>query len=220
MAKDQSGPFFYANQTPEQAARDRIDARLRASGWHVQDKDALDFNAGPGIAVREYQTDIGPADYVLFADRQAVGVIEAKPDTWGVRLTAVEEQSEGYANARLKWITNAEPLPFLYESTGQITRFTNARDPNPRSREVFSFHRPETLQAWMQAPRPHPGRARSPLQSRPRRLAKGPRSMARRWREGQETCEAEAGQNARYVDSRAIVVAAFTSDGLVARKDW
>ena len=141
------------NQTPEEVARDRIDRRLRAAGWHVQDKNELDFNAGLGIAVREYQTDIGPADYVLFADRRAVGVIEAKPDSWGARLTTVELQSKGYANARLKWISNAEPLPFLYESTGQITRFTNGRDPNPRSREVFSFHRPETLHAWTLAPR-------------------------------------------------------------------
>lgn len=139
------------NKTPEQLARDRIDERLRASGWQVQDKDALDFNAGLGVAVREYQTDIGPADYVLFADRQAVGVIEAKPDTWGVRLTTAEEQAEGCAEANLKWIANAEPLPFVYQSTGQITRFTNGRDPSPRSREVFSFHRPETLQAWGQA---------------------------------------------------------------------
>ncbi len=141
------------NQTPEQAARDRIDGRLRAAGWHVQDKSELDFSAGLGIAVREYQTEIGPADYVLFADRQAVGVIEAKPDSWGDKLTTVEEQSEGYAKAKLKWISNAEPLPFLYESTGQITRFTNGRDPNPRSREIFSFHRPETLNAWTLAPR-------------------------------------------------------------------
>lgn len=126
------------NQTPEQAALDLIDSRLRAAGWHVQDKDALDFNAGLSIAIREHQTDVGPADYVLFTDRQAVGVVEAKPDSWGVRLTTVEEQSEGYANATLKWISNAEPLPFLYESTGQVTRFTNGRDPNPRSREVFS----------------------------------------------------------------------------------
>ena len=141
------------NQTPEQLARDRIDERLRASGWHVQDKDALDFNAGFGVAVREYQTDIGPADYVLFANRHAVGVVEAKPDNCGVRLTSVEEQSEGYANAKLKWVNNSEPLPFLYESTGQVTRFTNARDPNPRSREVFTFHRPETLKSWAQAPK-------------------------------------------------------------------
>ena len=141
------------NQTPEEVARDRIDGRLRAAGWHVQDKEALDFNAGLGVAVREYQTDIGPADYVLFADRRAVGVIEAKPDSWGARLTTVELQSEGYARAQLKWVSNAEPLPFLYESTGQITRFTNGQDPTPRSREVFAFHRPETLNAWTLAPR-------------------------------------------------------------------
>ena len=142
-----------ANRNPEQIARDRIDERLRAAGWHVQDRNAIDLNAGLGIAVREYQTDVGPADYVLFADRQPVGVVEAKPDSWGARLTTVEEQSAGYANAQLKWVSNTEPLPFLYESTGQVTRFTNARDPHPRSREVFAFHRPETFQAWMRAPR-------------------------------------------------------------------
>ena len=141
------------NQNPEQIARDRIDDRLRAAGWHVQDRNAVDFNAGLGIAVREYQTDIGPADYVLFADRRPVGVVEAKPDSWGARLTTVELQSEGYANANLKWVSSAEPLPFVYESTGQVTRFTNGRDPNPRSREVFTFHRPETFKDWMLAPR-------------------------------------------------------------------
>ena len=142
-----------ANRNPEQIARDRIDERLRAAGWHVQDRNAIDLNAGLGIAVREYQTDVGPADYMLFADRQPVGVVEAKPDSWGARLTTVEEQSAGYANAQLKWVSNTEPLPFLYESTGQVTRFTNARDPHPRSREIFAFHRPETFQAWMRAPR-------------------------------------------------------------------
>ncbi len=140
------------NQTPVQIARDQIDARLRAAGWSVQHKDALDFSISPGIAVREYQTDIGPADYLLFTDRQAVGIVEAKPNSWGVRLTSVEEQSEGYAKAKLKWVTNSAPLPFVYESTGKITRFTNARDPRPRSREIFTFHRPETLKAWAQAP--------------------------------------------------------------------
>ena len=62
------------NQTPEETARDRIDERLRTAGWHAQDKDVLDFNAGPGIAVREYQTDTGPADYVLFDERQATSL--------------------------------------------------------------------------------------------------------------------------------------------------
>ena len=72
-----------ANKNPEQIARDRIDDRLRAAGWDVQDRNAIDFNAGLGIAVREYQTDVGPADYLLFTDRRPVGVVEAKPDSWG-----------------------------------------------------------------------------------------------------------------------------------------
>jgi type I restriction enzyme R subunit len=139
------------NQNPEQAARDRIDVMLAESGWVVQDKKAIDFNAGPGIAIREYLTDIGPADYVLFVDKKAVGVIEAKKEDVGQNLTTAEDQTAGYANAKLKWISNHQPLPFLYESTGKITRFTDARDPKPRSREVFSFHRPETMRAWLEA---------------------------------------------------------------------
>ncbi|MEZ5582811.1 MAG: DEAD/DEAH box helicase family protein [Candidatus Competibacteraceae bacterium] len=137
------------NQNPEQIARDRIDQQLIAAGWAVQDKRSIDFNAGRGVAVREYQTDVGPADYVLFVDKNAVGIIEAKPATAGHQITTVEEQSAGYAGATLKWVNNQEPLPFVYESTGVITRFTDGRDPKPRSREVFSFHRPETLAEWL-----------------------------------------------------------------------
>jgi type I restriction enzyme, R subunit len=136
------------NQTPEQRARDAIDRQLIAAGWVVQDRDAIDFNAGRGIAVREYLTAVGEADYLLFVDRRPLGVIEAKPEDWGYRITVVEEQSGGYASARLKWFTNTTPLPFVYESTGVITRFTDGRDPKPRSREVFSVHRPETLAEW------------------------------------------------------------------------
>lgn len=138
------------NQNPEQTARDRIDAMLAESGWLVQDNQAINFNAGLGIAVREYRTDVGPADYVLFVDKQAVGVIEAKKEAMGQNITTVEEQTADYASAKLKWVNNHQPLPFLYQSTGQITRFTDARDPKPRSREVFTFHRPETLRAWLE----------------------------------------------------------------------
>ena len=137
------------NQNPEQKARDQIDILLRQAGWVVQSAKKIDLNVGLGQAVREYQTDIGPADYVLFVDKKAVGVIEAKREEEGQRLTAHEAQTEGYAAAKLKWVNNKEPLPFLYESTGIITRFTDGRDPKPRSREVFSFHRPETLREWL-----------------------------------------------------------------------
>jgi type I restriction enzyme R subunit len=137
------------NQNPEQKARDTIDALLKQAGWVVQHKSRIDLNAGPGVAVREYQTDVGPADYVLFVDKKAVGVIEAKREDLGHKITEVELQTAGYAAAKLKWVNNKEPLPFLYESTGIIIRFTDGRDPKPRSREVFSFHRPETLKEWL-----------------------------------------------------------------------
>jgi type I restriction enzyme, R subunit len=141
------------NQNPEQIARDRIDQHLVAAGWHVRNMKSLAWSAGQGIAVREYPTDVGPADYVLFVDRQAVGVIEAKPIDLGYKITTVEEQSAGYATAKLKWINNNEPLPFVYESTGVVTRFTENRDPHPRSREVFTFHRPETMAEWLSEPK-------------------------------------------------------------------
>jgi len=81
--------------------------------------------------VREYPTDTGPADYVLFVDGRAVGVVEAKPDSLGERLTTVEEQSSGYATAKLKWVAGAEPLPFIYESTAVVTRFPTAEIRTP-----------------------------------------------------------------------------------------
>lgn len=141
------------NQNPEQKARDAIDKQLIQAGWVVQDKDKIDFSAGLGVAVREYTTDVGPADYVLFVERQAVGVIEAKREEEGQNITVVEEQSGDYAKAKLKWVSNSEPLAYVYESTGVITRFTNRRDPKPRSREIFTFHKPETLKGWLSKPK-------------------------------------------------------------------
>jgi type I restriction enzyme R subunit len=136
------------NQNPEQVARDAIDTQLRAAGWAIQAKDAINFSAGSGQAVREYTTDSGPADYVLFVDGKPVGVVEAKKETLGQNITTVEDQTADYASAKLRWIQNSgQPLPFLYEATGVLTRFTDQRDPKPRSREVFSFPRPETLHA-------------------------------------------------------------------------
>ncbi len=137
------------SRTPEQRARDTIDAKLEQAGWLIQSKNRIDFNAGLGVAMREYHTDVGPADYLLFIDRTPVGVIEAKPEDWGQNITTIEEQSTGYADADLKWLNSAEPRPFVFESTGALTRFTDRRDPRPRSREVFSFHRPETMQEWL-----------------------------------------------------------------------
>lgn len=106
------------NQNPEQKARDSIDKQLFGCGWLVQDKSKINLSAGPAIAVREYQTDAGPADYVLFVDKKPVGVIEAKRKEEGIHLTTHEDQSVEYASAKLKYLDN-DPLPLYMKASGK-----------------------------------------------------------------------------------------------------
>ena len=130
--------------TPEKQARVLIDQHLRDAGWIVQDADAINLSEGVGIAVREFPLNTGYADYLLYAEGKAIGVVEAKPK--GYPLTGVETQSSKYTNGLPKDLPHYRlPLPFAYESTGEVTRFTNSLEPDFRSREVFSFHRPEEL---------------------------------------------------------------------------
>jgi type I restriction enzyme R subunit len=138
--------------TPETKARQQIDLKLEQAGWVIQDMKQLNLGAGLGVAVREYPTDTGPADYMLFVHRQAVGVIEAKKDSAGENITVVEEQTLGYSVANLKWLANHPHRRFLFEATGQIIRFTDNADPAPRSREIFHFFKPDTLASWLTQP--------------------------------------------------------------------
>ena len=136
--------------TPEQEARREIDAQLAACGWVVQDHKSAAVAAARGVAVREVPVGKGQADYVLFVDCQAVGVIEAKPV--GTTLTGVESQTLRYRVSfpdELPAVLVKEALPFGYESTGVETRFTCGLDPVPTSRRVFAFHRPETMARWI-----------------------------------------------------------------------
>ena len=137
--------------TPEQEARRDIDAQLAACGWVVQDHKHAAVAAARGVAVREVPVGKGRADYVLFVDCQAVGVIEAKPV--GTTLTGVEPQTLGYRTSYPGELPASDvggALPFGYESTGVETRFTCGLDPLPTSRRVFAFHRPETLARWVE----------------------------------------------------------------------
>ena len=138
--------------SPEEQARLKIDEKLIQAGWVIQDMKQINLGAAIGVAVREYPTDSGPADYVLFVYRNSAGVIEAKKDSAGENLTVVEAQTERYATANLKWRKNNTPLRFLFEATGQIIRFTDNLDPAPRSREIFHFFKPETLATWLAQP--------------------------------------------------------------------
>jgi len=131
-------------ETPEQRARQTIDALLGRCGWVVQDKGDVNLSAARGVAVSELSFKTGEPDYTLFVDGKALGTVEAKPE--GHSLTGVEEQSAKYVTGVPFGLPYwASPLPFSFESTGAETRFTSRLDPEPRSRGVFAFHRPETL---------------------------------------------------------------------------
>lgn len=138
---------------PEREARQKIDALLAQSGWVVQDGQALNLYAARGVAVREFRLKPGhgQADYLLYVDRRALGVVEAKQA--GFTLIGVEPQTEKYGEGLPDTLPAwYRPLPFLYQSTGIETRFTNGLEPEPRSRPIFGFHRPETLAEWLALP--------------------------------------------------------------------
>jgi type I restriction enzyme R subunit len=139
-------------ENPEQKARREIDEKLAASGWIVQNREDLDLTAGQGIAVREFpmKSGFGFADYLLYVDRKSTGAIEAKAEG---TLSGVEAQSAKYAAGLPDNLpAHRRPLPFLFESNGPTTYFTNGLDPKPRSRRMFSFPRPETLAEWLDEP--------------------------------------------------------------------
>src|SRR5438477_11835485 len=135
--------------SPEELAREKIDRLLTECGWILQNRSTINLSAGQGIAIREaLLKDRDEVDYLLFVNGKAIGTVEAKPE--GFTLTGVEEQSGKYGKGLLdiypKW---RDPLPFAYESTGIETQFTNCLDPSPKSRNVFAFHKPETLLEYL-----------------------------------------------------------------------
>ena len=144
------------SHTPEQRARQDIDAALEAAGWVIQNRADMNLAAGTGVAVREFRMAPGHgfADYLLFVNHKAVGVLEAKPA--GYALGNVELQADKYATGLPAGLNPpVNPLPFLYLSTGVETRFINGLDPDPKTRAISAnlphIHRPETLAEWIAA---------------------------------------------------------------------
>jgi len=138
----------------EARARVEIDRQLARAGWLVVDRRDLNLFAGPGIAVREtiMAPGHGRADYLLYVEKQVVGVIRAKPE--GTPLSGVEWQSAMYADGlpeqhRRRAVLLDGRLPFVFEANAAETHLTNGYDPDPRARRISNFPRPETLARWV-----------------------------------------------------------------------
>ena len=105
----------------EAEARENIDKLLNAAGWIVQDYKNMNLGTSLGVAVREVPTKFGPADYVLFINRKAIAVIEAKQE--GITLGGASEQVLKYIAGISPNIPHYKiPLPFHFESTGTINK--------------------------------------------------------------------------------------------------
>ena len=123
------------NTKLEAETREDIDKKLIVAGWVIQDKKRLNLYESLGVAVREMDTDTGPADYMLFIDGKACGIVEAKRE--GANIGDVVQQSRRYAISQTKHVERwLEDLPFTYEATNYEIRFCDWRD--PRSEEHTS----------------------------------------------------------------------------------
>lgn len=136
--------------TPESEARIIIDKKLVESGYIIQDMKTLNPNASLGVVVREFPTESGPVDYLIFVEGKPIGVIEAKADDKGEVLLSVSEQAKRYTESGLKYSKKQFKLRFAYVATGVRTCFCDYGD-DARTREVFSFHKPEKLQELLNA---------------------------------------------------------------------
>lgn len=135
--------------SPEEKARVIIDEKLVSCGYVLQDMSNYNPSINIGVVVREFPTNSGEVDYLIFIDSNPIGVIEAKEHNKGEKLTSVAEQSKRYAESGLKYLKCTPHIRFAYEATDILIRFCDYDDLNYRSREVFSFHRPETLLMWL-----------------------------------------------------------------------
>jgi len=121
-----------------------VEKALASAGW----SPIINFSSGKSYefgAVREYETDNGPADYILFLDGIAVAVVESKRLELGPQNVLVQAQrySRGYRGGPYNF--GGFRVPFVYSTNGEVFWFQDLRDPRSRSRQVAGFHTSSAL---------------------------------------------------------------------------
>lgn len=126
-----------------------IDDKLKKSGWEtiIPYKEGLDTSTLHKVAVEEFMTATGPADYALFANGKLVAFVEAKKVSLGPQN--VLQQAQRYIKgAEIQGIE----VPFIYSTNGEVIWFQDLRIQNSRSRQVQEFHTPKALVEYITDP--------------------------------------------------------------------
>lgn len=135
------------HESEAQTRSRRIDPKLTAQGWTVCDlAPGSSLSGVHALAVAEWPTANGPADYALISDSEVVGVVEAKKLTVGPQnvLTQAARYSQGVRESRTVY-GEGHHVPFLYSTNGEQVFFQDVRNPLSPSRPVKTFHTPNAL---------------------------------------------------------------------------
>ena len=130
---------------PEEKARLIIDKKLANAGWQVVDRDDYTPTVS-AVAVREGLLKGNlEADYLLFLNGKAIGVIEAKKENT-VLSDVVAEQAEKYARKLLNWYPCWQnPLPLVYLSNGKELLFRDIRETRSKYQPLLRIHTPREM---------------------------------------------------------------------------
>lgn len=143
------------HESEYQTRKRRIDARLKAMTppWQIiRHQDGLDYARLDGVAVEEFPTASGPADYALFVHGKLLGIIEAKKvalDPYNV-LEQAKRYARGVRAGAGRW--GDFRVPFLYSSNGETVWFIDVRGERPTSRRLANFHSPDALDEMFARP--------------------------------------------------------------------
>jgi len=129
-----------------------VEKALREAGW----RPIVDFVKGrkyDTAAVREYETSEGPADYVLFHNREAIAAVEAKKLTLGPQnvLSQAQRYARGFRNGKFQF--DEYHLPFVYSTNGEVFWFQDLRQRPSRSRQIARFHTTSALREFLSTSR-------------------------------------------------------------------
>ncbi len=132
--------------TPEQIAREKIDRMFAEAGWTVVDRDHYSPEIS-AVAVEEgLMKGNCEADYLLFINGKAVGILEAKRQEVDVTASIVAEQAESYARSVPDWCQAWQnPLPLTYVSNGKDLFYRDLRNPNGYYEPLKKIHTPKEI---------------------------------------------------------------------------